>query len=329
MAERLETPETLQAAIEFFSDPDRCHAYMVQMRWPDGIVTCPICNKPNPRYLEKQRRFECKSKHPRRQFSVKVGTIFEDSPVPLKSWLLAMWQITNCKNGISSYELARALGVTQKTAWFMNHRIRLAMQGDDGGMLEGEVEVDETYIGGKARNMHPRKKRALGTKNMGAMRGGGFPGKVTVMGLLERKAGEKHSRVRTKVVQSVRKHHLHAEIAKNVPDGTTVYTDALMSYRDLGLYYQHKVIDHAERYVDGVVHTNGLENYWSLLKRTIGGTYVSVEPFHLFRYLDEQAFRFNQRSDNDAARFAKTLRHVTGRRVTYETLIGHPEKQSA
>src|SRR5579862_2153596 len=147
----MNTPTTLQEAIEFFSDADRCQAYMVQMRWPDGVVLCPTCNKPGARYLANQRRWECASKHPRRQFSVKVGTIFEDSPIPLKSWLLAVWQISNCKNGISSYELSRAIGVTQKTAWFMNHRIRLAMQGDDGGSLGengGEVEVDETYIGG-------------------------------------------------------------------------------------------------------------------------------------------------------------------------------------
>jgi transposase-like protein len=207
----LSTPETLQKAIEFFSDPDRCHAYMVQMRWPDGKVICPICNRPDPRYLANQRRFECQKKHPRRQFSVKVGTIFEDSPIPLKSWLLAVWQITNCKNGISSYELARALGVTQKTAWFMNHRIRLAMQGHDGGTLGmdgAEVEVDETYIGGKARNMHPRKKHALGVR-----RGGSFAGKVAVMGLLERKTDKRASRIRTTVVPNVRKLQLTPHIS--------------------------------------------------------------------------------------------------------------------
>jgi transposase-like protein len=316
----LPTPETLQQAIEWFSHPDYCHAYMVQMRWPDGIVTCPICNKPDPTYLKTQRRFKCKGKHPRAQFSVKVGTIFEDSPIPLKSWLLAVWQITNCKNGISSYELARAIDVTQKTAWFMNHRIRLAMQGDEGGSfgLDGaEVEVDETYIGGKARNMHPRKKRRLGTR-----RGGAFAGKVTVMGLLQRKTEKGPSRVRTTTVANVRKRSLHTHIAKNVQDGATVYTDALMSYRDLGLYYQHQVIDHAEKYVDGQIHTNGLENYWSLLKRTIGGTYVSVEPFHLFRYLDEQAFRFNERKTSDAERFKMTLQHVTGRRIQFDELTG-------
>ncbi len=323
----MDTPTTLQGAIEFFSDPDRCHQYIVEMRWPDGKVTCPICNLPNPRYLAKQRRFECLKKHPRRQFSVKVGTIFEDSPIPLKSWLLAVWQIANCKNGISSYELARALGVTQKSAWFMNHRIRLAMQGDDGGSLGfdgAEVEVDETYIGGKARNMNIGKKRAVGMK-----RGGAFAGKVAVMGLLQRNTGERTSRVRTKIVQNVRKHHLREQIAKNVEDGATIYSDALMSYRDLGLYYNHKVIDHAEKYVDGQIHTNGLENYWSLLKRAINGTYVSVEPFHLFRYLDEQAFRFNERKMTDADRFTRTLRHVTGRRITYDKLIGHANEDAA
>lgn len=316
----MDTPKTLQEAVEFFSDPDRCHAYMVHMRWPDGRVTCPICNEPDPRYLANQRRFECRKKHPKRQFSVKVGTIFEDSPIPLKSWLLAVWQISNCKNGISSYELARAVGVTQKTAWFMNHRIRLAMQGEDGGTLGtdgAEVEVDETYIGGKARNMRPRKKSKLGIR-----RGGAFAGKVAVMGLLERKTDKRASRVRTMVVPNVRKHHLQAEVAKHVEDGAKVYTDALMSYRDLGLYYQHQVIDHAEKYVDGQVHTNGLENYWSLLKRAIGGTYVSVEPFHLFRYLDEQAFRFNQRRGTDSERFERAVKHVTGKRVTFDELTG-------
>ncbi len=320
------SPRTLQEAIVFFSNYANCHQAVAAIRWPDGVVKCPTCGADKVTYLKNARVWKCYGKHPRAKFSLKVGTIFEDSPIPLKSWLLAVWMITNCRNGISSYELARAIGVTQKTAWFMNHRIRLAMQGDGGGTLDGEVEVDETYIGGKARNMHPRKKRALGTKNRGGMRGGGFPGKVAVMGLLQRSTDDKRSRVRTTVVPNVRKHHLHAEVAKNVPDGTTVYTDALMSYRDLGLYYQHKVIDHAEKYVDGQIHTNGLENYWSLLKRTIGGTYVSVEPFHLFRYLDEQAFRFNERRSNDASRFTATLTHITGRRLTWSELMGAKEE---
>jgi transposase-like protein len=325
---KLETPETLQDAVEFFADPDRCHAYMVQMRWPDGIVTCPTCNRSDVRYLANQRRFECKHKHPLRQFSVKVGTIFEDSPIALKSWLLAMWQITNCKNGISSYELARALGVTQKTAWFMNHRIRLAMQdtSSGGGKLAGEVEIDETFVGGKARNMSREKRERVFS---GRGRKHPMEGKAAVLGLLERHPEKGKSRVRTMPVQNVRTHNLQPHIDRNVEDGTTVYTDKLRSYQNLSVYYQHQVIDHAEKYVDGVVHTNGLENYWSLLKRTIKGTYVSVEPFHLFRYLDEQAFRFNERTANDGARFAKTLRQVVGRRVTYEQLIAQAMKSSA
>lgn len=318
--DRLETPTTLQAAIEFFSDLDRCHAYMVQMRWPDGVVTCPTCNEPNPRYLATQRRFECRRKHPLRQFSVKVGTIFEDSPIPLKSWLLAVWQITNCKNGISSYELARAIGVTQKTAWFMNHRIRLAMQNEDGGRLNGEVEVDETYIGGKARKMNTGRRPV---KPLGKRSRSPFAGKVAVMGLLERH-GDGQSRIRNFPVQNVRRYELRKRIEKHVEDGSTIYTDQLRSYDDLNVYYNHQVINHAVTYAQGAVHTNGLENYWSLLKRALGGTYVSVEPFHLFRYLDEQAFRFNERSRKDTERFEETLRHVTGRRVTFEQLTGRP-----
>lgn len=318
----MDTPKTLQEAIERFSDPDFCHAYMVEMRWPDGVVTCPTCNEPNPRYLSTVRRFECRKKHPRRQFSVKVGTIFEDSPIPLKSWLLAVWQITNCKNGISSYELARALGVTQKTAWFMNHRIRLAMQGDGGGTLGGEVEVDETYIGGKARKMNTgRRKAMLGDKH----KRNAWAGKVAVLGLLQRHDQRGKSHVRTMPIGSIRRHKAQPTVTANIEDGSTVYTDALASYDKLGVYYKHKVIDHAEKYVDGQIHTNGLENYWSLLKRCIRGTCISVEPFHLFRYLDEQAFRFNQRTETDAERFARTLHSVAGKRITFDQLTGSPE----
>jgi transposase-like protein len=315
----MDTPQTLQQAIEFFADADRCHAFMVNLRWPSGVVTCPTCNRPNPNYLANQRRFECKGKHSKRQFSVKVGTVMEDSPLPLKHWLLVMWQAANCKNGVSSYEIARNCGIRQKNAWHMLHRVRLAMQDrtHGGGKLDGEVEIDESYIGGKARNMHPRKKHAVAMK-----RGGGFAGKAVVMGILQRTTADKPSTVKTTVMPNTRKHHLTTEIEKHVEDGTTVYTDSLMSYRGLSAYYQHKVIDHADRYVDGQIHTNGLENYWSLLKRTIGGTYVSVEPFHLFRYLDEQAFRFNNRKLTDAERFTLVATSATGRRLTYAELTG-------
>jgi transposase-like protein len=323
------TPKTLQAAVEFFSDADRCHDFMVSLRWPHGVA-CPTCGSLNVRaFVANTRRkdkstgewkqsparrlFECKEKHAKPQFTAKTGTIFEDSPIALKSWLLAVWMISNCKNGISSYELARALGVTQKTAWFMNHRIRKAMQENGGGLLGGEVEVDETYIGAKARNMHHDKRRK--------MRGRTWHGKVAVMGLLQRHSGKGKSRVRMAVVPRTTRGQLVTRILEHVEDGSKVYTDSLKSYDNLGAYYQHNVINHAESYAIGQVHTNGMENFWSLLKRSIKGTYVSVEPFHLFRYLDEQAFRFNQRDSNDADRFVTSMRQIEGKRLTYDKLI--------
>lgn len=237
-------------------------------------------------------------------------SVFEDSPLGLDKWLPAVWLIANCKNGISSYELAKDLGIQQKSAWFMLHRIRLAMQTGTFEKLEGQVEADETYIGGKARNMHKSKREQK-------IQGRGTSGKVAVMGLLER-----HGEVRTKIVPDTKSRTLQVEVRENVEPGSEVHTDALASYRGLDPEYVHNVVDHAETYVRGHVHTNGLENFWSLLKRGIGGTYVSVEPFHLFRYLDEQAFRFNERDGKDADRFSKTLGSVSGRRLTYSELIG-------
>jgi len=264
--------------------------------------------------LENQKRWQCGSHHSKRQFSAKVGTIFEDSPLGLDKWLVAMWLVANCKNGISSCEIARALGITQKTAWFMDHRIRLSMQDDFFGKKLGdngeEIEVDESFIGGKARNMHvsERKRRITGT---------GTKDKTAVMGILER-----GGRVRATVVPNRRKSALQTEVRKHVEAGAALYTDALLSYEGLAGDYAHQVIDHAVKYVDGRVHTNGLETFWSLLKRGISGTYVSVEPFHLYRYLDEQAFRFNNRKATDADRFNMALLGIVGKRVTYEKLTG-------
>jgi transposase-like protein len=314
-------PKTLQQAILFFSNYDNCHKAVIAIRWPDGVVRCPTCGSDNVSYLANQRRWKCYEDHPRKQFSLKVGTIFEDSPIGFEKWLPALWLLTNCKNGISSYELGRALGVTQKTAWFMLSRLRLALQSEHGGKLGGEVEADETYIGGKARFMHKAKKARVIT-------GTGGIGKIAVMGLLERHGKDGHSTVRTQIVNSTKKRLLQAAIRANVEKDATVFTDALASYEGLNEDYVHQVIDHAEAYVDGQIHTNGMENFWSLLKRALKGTYVSVEPFHLFRYLDEQTFRFNNRFGDDAMRFALALKGVLGKRLTYIALTGSAVPQT-
>ncbi len=304
-------PQSLQEAIIYFSNPDNCIAYLIERRWPMGVV-CPSCGSMKVTFNPSRRLWQCSTHHSKRQFSVKVGTVMEDSAIGLDKWLTATWLVTNCKNGISSYEIARDVKVTQKSAWFMLHRIRLAMQDDFfGSKLDGEVEVDETFIGGKARNMHlsERKRRitATGTKD-----------KTAVMGILER-----DGKVRATVVQSRRKAVLQDGVRKHVTAGAALYSDAFKSYEGLATEYAHQVVDHATQCADGRVHTNGLENFWSLLKRGIAGTYVSVEPFHLFRYLDEQMFRFNNRKDiDDAGRFNLTVCQLVGKRLTFAELTG-------
>src|SRR6266478_1910120 len=308
-------PETLHDAIKYFANDDHAFDFMRSIRWPDGVVKCPRCGSKDIFFLSTRKIWKCKAKHEKQQFSVKVGTVLEDSPIALDKWLCAFWLIANAKNGISSYELHRSIGVTQKTAWFMLHRIRLAMQNESSEQFSGRVEADETFIGGKARNMHANKKAKL-------QKGRGTSGKVAVMGLLERNAPDKASRIKLRVVRNVRRNRLQNEVRKEVVKGSEIYTAALPSYSGLEKEYIHKVIDHAECYAKGHVHTNGLENFWSLLKRGIKGTYVSVEPFHLFRYLDEQSFRFNERKDNDAGRFVKVVAGILGKGLRYAKLIG-------
>ncbi len=299
-------PETLQQAILYFSGPETCHDFMVSVRWPFGVA-CPRCGSQEVGKFSKPR-YVCNCKNCKKQFTVKVGTVMEDSPLPLSTWLPACWLIMNAKNGISSCEVARALGVRQATAWFLLHRIRHMMRTGTFEKLSGEIEADETFIGGKAANMHKVKREEK-------IKGRGASGKAIVMGLLER-GGE----VKTKHIKDTQRATLHKEIAENVQHGSEVHTDALPAYRGLDEAYIHEVIDHAVAYAQGHVSTNGLENFWSLLKRTIKGTYVSVDAPHLFRYLDEQAFRFNNRKLNDADRFLEIMNGVAGKRLTYRQL---------
>lgn len=310
----MKDPQTLQEAILYFAEFENCQKFVIELRWADGKVRCPYCSSEKVGYLANARLYKCYGDHAKAKFSLKVGTIMEDSALGIDKWLTAMWLIVNCKNGISSCEIARDLGITQKSAWHMAHRIRYALHHGSFEKLSGEVEADETFIGGKARNMHvaQRKRRITGT---------GTKDKTAVMGILER--GRK---VRTAVLPNRKRHAIQSEVRKHVEAGAALYSDALMSYEGLATDYAHKGVDHAVQYVDGCVHTNGLENFWSLLKRGISGTYVSVEPFHLHRYLDEQAYRFNNRKDmNDFGRFKQAASQIVGKRLTWNEVTGRTE----
>lgn len=307
-----EANATLRDAILYFADFENCRRFMIQLRWPDEVVKCPTCGADKVTWLAKRRVWKCYTGHVSPTFSLKTGTIFEDSPIALEKWLPATWMLLNCKNGISSWELHRGIGVTQKTAWFMLQRIRLATQSKTFNKLGGEgkhIEADESFIGGKARFMHADKRAEK-------IHGRGPEGKTIVAAVLER-----GGKVRAEVVGTRRKTHLHKLVRENVEPGSVVNTDALKSYDDLD-EFTHNVIDHAVAYVDGTTHTNNCENFWSLLKRSLKGTYVAVEPFHLFRYLDEQMFRYNNRDMTDVERFVAGMRQIVGRRLTYKQLIG-------
>jgi transposase-like protein len=304
---------TLRDAILYFAEFENCRQFMIKLRWADGVVKCPVCGATKLTWLEKQRVWKCYETHPKPRFSLKTGTIFEDSPIALEKWLPAVWMLLNCKNGISSWELHRGLGVTQKTAWFMLQRIRLAMQSETynklGGPGGGPVEVDETFIGGKARNMHKNSARREDVATGGS-------GKEIVLGMVERGGTMRavHVSKRSKPV-------LQRHVREHVAAESALFTDALKSYEGMP-EFKHEMVDHAVEYVRGNVHTNTAENFWALLKRCLKGTYVSVEPFHLFRYLDEQTFRYNNRDMDDIHRFVFGMRHIVGRRLTYKQLTG-------
>jgi transposase-like protein len=313
-------PKTLLAASRYFQDPDVCVDFVAAMRWPDG-VTCPQCKGKKVSYLSTRRIWKCMTKICHKQFSVKTQSVLEDSPIPLDKWLTAIWLVVNCKNGVSSWEIHRALGVTQKSAWFMLHRIRLALKTGFWGKLGGEdggpVEVDETFVGPKPQKMHRARRLKMQTAGNGQT-------KAVVMGMLDRDS----RKVRAKVIPNVKRDVLQREIINGIEKGSTVYTDGYPSYDNLAAQdYVHEIVNHIEEYVRGQVHTQGIDNFWSLLKRGLNGTYVAVEPFHLDRYVDEQAFRYNNRAtkDNpltDLDRFALAVSQIAGKRLTYAELTG-------
>jgi transposase-like protein len=316
-------PKTLQEAIAYFADPQRCFDYAVKLRWPDGKIVCPRCSSPKNSFIKTRRIWFCYGC--KKQFTVKVKTIFEDSALGLDKWLVAMWMLANCKNGISSYELAATLGITQKSAWFMLQRLREAMRESKfgrsklGGGESGTVESDETFIGGATKNMH--KDRRLKVEGRGP-----FKNKTIVMGMLDRDM----RKVRAMIVPNIKRETLQNAILNNVRYGSAVYTDDAVGHTQLNDKFVHDVVNHAEQYVRGQVHTQGIENFWSLLKRTLRGTYVAVEPFHLSRYVDEQVFRFNHRKDGyrkitDSERVAAVMSQICGKRLTYSELTGKDE----
>ena len=321
-------PKTLAEAVVYFQDADNCLNYLVARRWPKGVV-CPTCKRTDVSFVPSRHLWQCKTRHPKAQFSIKTGTILEESLIGLEKWLPVMWMVANCKNGVSSWEIKRSLGVTQKTAWFMLHRIRLGMKEDYGygpitkiGGSENEVEVDETFVGGRKQNMHAEKKVRYEAK-------GGAYGKTIVQGILDRTARQ----VRAKVMPNVKRETLQAEILRQVKYGTKVYTDDAVAYMGgVNWRYVHEVVNKTQSYVRGQVHVNGMENFWSLLKRGLNGTYVAVEPFHLERYVDEQVFRYNNRGTkenplNDADRMSRLCSQLVGKRLTYAELTAKEDKK--
>lgn len=309
MLEKL--PKTLLGITRYFADPQVCIDFVAQLRWENGEPVCQHCGKVGAYFLASRKIYKCKAC--RKQFSVKMGTIFEESGVGLDKWLTAIWLIANCKNGISSYELAKDIGVTQRTAWFMLQRIRIAMEQGSINKLSGTVEADETWIGGDAKNMHKEKRDRY------RMKTGRKEHKVAVLGMLERKG-----KVRAKVVPSIKGRDLIPHIYENVAFDSEVFTDQHIPYTNfLPSVYRHDAVHHAVEYVRGNVHTNSIENFWSLLKRTIKGTYVSIQAEHLQKYVEEQCFRYNNRETDDRARFVELIKSVSGKRLTWKTLTGY------
>jgi len=303
-------PQSLIEAIRYFADDEQAFAFVMRWRWPNGTVICPRCGHAETTFVKTRRIWRCKNKPLcGKQFSIKVGTIFEDSPIGFDKWLPAMWLVANAKNSVSSHELGRALSVTQRTAWFMLHRIRQTMETPAYKRMTGTIEVDETYIGGKGSNMHKWQRRVR-------FQGGrGMVYKTPVQGARERETGE----VRAEVMNTGKP---YAENVRAwVDPGSTVYTDQFIGYRRLGDTFQHAYVTHTNaEYVRGEIHVNGMENFWSLLKRALKGTQTHVNPEHLHRYVQERVFAYNNCKSDDLGRMRALATRVEGRRITWAEL---------
>jgi transposase-like protein len=302
----LKTPKSLLEAIRYYSSEVICVEFLSSLFWGDGEKCCIKCGSTAIYGMRTRPAFKCRDC--KAQFSLKSGTVMHNSPLPITKWIPAVWMVVNCKNGVSSYEVARALLITQKSAWHVCHRIREAIAKDAGIKLSGSVEIDESYFGGIEKNRHAKAKRDLAGGN----------GKTIVFGAVER-----GGRVQARVIEDTHARTLQNQVLATVKIGSTVYSDSEASYSALGIVYDHSSVNHKiGQYAKGKVHSNTIENYWSLVKRALKGTYIHVEPYHLDRYLDEQGFRYDNRKDNDSGRFIKATSLLFGKRLTYAELTG-------
>ena len=301
--------KSLAEFLEHFKDESVCCDHFTAIRFRNGEY-CPHCGHTKVHKFSDGKRYRCAKC--KQDFRIQTGTVFGESKIPLRKWFIAIYLLSNSSKGISSVQLAKHVGVTQKTAWFMDHRLRSAMKANKG-QLFGKIEADETFIGGLSKNMHKKKREA-------AIKGTGGMGKAAVFGLKSRD-GE----VRATVVPSVGKTDLHREIHGSIAQGATLYTDKWVAYRGLRGYFNHETVDHTlKEYVRGDCHTNGIESFWALFKRAYHGVYHQMSPKHLQKYVDECAFRLNLKAkEMDFAQvFAQTVtRAANGQHLPYKQLI--------